>query len=496
MGSICKESFYEFVKEFWDTIVPEKPVWNWHIHYICKELQYIAELVFGDKVKEYDEIINVSPGSTKSTLASIMYLPWIWSRMPSARFIGGSYAKDLSMDLSRRSRDIVKSEKYQDTFTYVRLRRDQDVKSYFANNEGGGRFATSTGGAVTGFHAHFIVIDDPLDPNAALSDVELENANNWINETLSQRKVDKAKTPTVLIMQRLHQNDPSANMMKIAKEAQQISIREGRVNAPLKVKHVCLPAEITENVKPKSLRKYYEKAGGLMDPIRLPREVLNDNMARGAYLYSGQFLQNPVPLGGGMFKTDRIIIEELAPRDWYMRVRYWDKAGTPGGGAWSVGLEMGLTKKDYLNGGGQFWILNVQRGQWGSNVREVRIKQTAEMDGKIIIVGLEQEPGSAGKESVENTIHRLAGWRVRADRPTGDKIIRADPFSVQVNNRNVYMVKADWNQAYIDELQFFPRSTYKDQVDASSGAFKILTKGKRIVGAMRRRTPGVRRFRR
>jgi predicted phage terminase large subunit-like protein len=473
LRSIVRENFYEFVKEFWDIIIPEKPIWNWHIKYLCRELQYIAERVFRGLRREYDLVINISPGSTKSTLCTIMYPAWIWGRMSSARIIGGSYAHNLSMDLSRRGRDIIKSDRYRLTFPEVVLREDQDTKSYYMNIEGGSRYAVGVGGAVTGMHGHFIIVDDPIDPNKAVSEAEMKTANRWMNETLPTRKVDKSITPTILIMQRLHQNDPSSVMIERAKDVQK---GEG---GTLKIKHICLPAELTDKVKPRSLRRFYRD--GLMDPIRLSREVLNENrMALGEYGFAGQFLQWPVPLGGGMFKTDRIIIDE-PPKRWKMRVRYWDKAGTLAGGAFSVGVEMGLDLEK------RFWILDVQRGQWDSSKREIIIKQIAQIDGREVIIGIEQEPGSGGKESAENTVRNLAGWKVRVDKPSGSgssKELRADPFSVQVNNRNVYMVRAEWNLAFLNELEFFPMATYKDQVDAASGAFNILTKGRRRVGGL------------
>jgi predicted phage terminase large subunit-like protein len=100
------------------------------------------------------------------------------------------------------------------------------------------------------------------------------------------------------------------------------------------------------------------------------------------------------------------------------------------------------------------------------------------MDGHKVIVGVEQEPGSGGKESAENTVRNLAGYVVRVDRPSGDKAQRADPYSTQVNSGNVYMVKGEWNRAYIEELRFFSllNSKEKDQVDASSGGFKLLNR--------------------
>jgi predicted phage terminase large subunit-like protein len=89
-------------------------------------------------------------------------------------------------------------------------------------------------------------------------------------------------------------------------------------------------------------------------------------------------------------------------------------------------------------------------------------------------VWVEQEPGSGGKESAENTIRNLAGWTVKADRVTGDKATRAEPLAAQCEAGNVKLVKGDWNSAFLDELTVFPQGKYKDQTDAASGAFNKL----------------------
>jgi predicted phage terminase large subunit-like protein len=128
---------------------------------------------------------------------------------------------------------------------------------------------------------------------------------------------------------------------------------------------------------------------------------------------------------------------------------------------------------------GNRWIIeDVKRGQWGSNEREKIIRLTAEADGREVEIWVEQEPGSGGKESAEGTIRNLAGFVCKAERPTGDKIFRADPFSVQVNNGAFMLLNANWNREYMEELRFFPFSTYKDQTDASSGAFNKLVNKK------------------
>ena len=69
--------------------------------------------------------------------------------------------------------------------------------------------------------------------------------------------------------------------------------------------------------------------------------------------------------------------------------------------------------------------------------------------------------------------------RIRAERPTGDKAVRAEPLSVQVEAGNVYLVEGPWNKDYMDEVKVFPHGKYKDQVDGSSGAFNKLALGGR-----------------
>ena len=466
----CKESFYAFVIRFWDTIIPDEPVWNWHVEVLCDEMQKVAERVFAGKDKEYDLLINVPPGSTKSTICSVMFPAWIWTRMPSAWSICGSYSYNLSMDLSRKCRDIVQSDKYIRLFgDELQLRADQNTKSYFINNSKGGRYSTSTGGTVTGYHGHFLIVDDPLNPTEAVSDVELKNANEWIGRTLSTRKKNKAGTPTILIMQRLHEDDPSGKMLE-------------QMDKPgMSVRHICLPAEIDERnkdeVKPRYLRRYY--VDGLLDPVRMSKAVLDEFRTKLLeYGFAGQFQQNPVPMSGGMFKTTRIIVGEPGSV-WLQRTRFWDKAGTEGGGCFTVGVLMG---EDELH---RTWILDVVRVQLDTFEREVLIENTAKLDGLDVVVGLEQEGGSGGKESVQRTALSLRGWPVQIVNPVGDKVQRAKPFSYQVNAGLVHMVKAHWNDAYLHELALFPLGKYKDQVDATSGGFTVQNFSRGRVGVIK-----------
>lgn len=454
LSTLCKQSFYDFILEFWETIVNVPFENNWHIKFLADELQEVAERVFCGKDKKYDLIINIPPGTTKSTITSILFNAWVWTRMPNAGFIGSSYTHSLAVEMSRKTRTVVKHEKYKKCFPEIKITYDQDAKGHFINTKGGARMCAGVDGDIVGRHADFIIIDDPLNPKGARSELDTINANVFINETLWSRKKNKSVTPMILIMQRLSENDPTGMMLKEWEN----------------IRHISLPGTTEGEIKPAKLKKFY--IDGLLDPKRLTRKTLAEARLKGEYFYAGQILQSPVPLGGAMFNVELIEVESIVPTKWRIRMRYWDKAGTKDSGAYSVGVLMG---KDMDN---RYWILDVVRGRWNTAKREQVIKHTAEMDGKSILIGIEQEPGSGGKESAENTVRNLAGWKVRVDRPTGDKAQRADPFSTQVNNSNVFMRRATWNRDYIDELRYFSadNSKYKDQVDASSGAFKFVAK--------------------
>jgi predicted phage terminase large subunit-like protein len=463
--SIVMESFYDFVLEFWETIVAEPLIDNWHIKVLCDELQVVAERVFLGVPKVYDLVINVPPGSSKSTIVSQLFPAWVWTRMRHARFITVSYAEEIAFKDAVRMRDVVQSDKYRACFPDITLREDQNNKGYFVNNSKGDRFSTGIGGAVTGMHAHVIIIDDPINPEKAFSEAELRGANRWMETTIPTRKVDKRVSVTILIQQRLHQNDPSGEQLE---------------KKPHSTRHLCIPGELTADVSPPELRQFYT-ADGLFDATRLPRTALTAIKEDiGEYGYASQILQRPVPLGGGMFEVDKFVMELAAPRKFKRLVRGWDKAATPEDGDYSATVLIGVDEQNW------FWILDANRGQWSTRKREEMIRMTADNDRLMhrtpVEIMVEIEGGSSGKDSGRETARNLGGHRVITQHSTGDKPSRAYACASQVGAGTVHLLERPWTKAFKDELRFFPRGKYDDQVDALSIAFNRLMRGRRRVG--------------
>lgn len=277
--SASKRSFWAFVRNFWDTVPGAAPlVANWHMEKLCEELQTVALRVFDNEPKLYDLVCNISPGTSKSTIFSVLFPAWVWTRMPTARFITASHTSPLVLDLATKSRAVIESDLYQRCFPYVRMAKDQDAKAHYRNTAGGDRFCCTAGGKTpTGQHAHFVISDDLLDPQGAMSDATLEEAGRFIPDTLSTRAVNKEVTVFMLVMQRLHPRDPTGVLLENAKK-----------DGTTPIRHICLPAEEADNISPPEWRQYY--VNGLMDPNRLSHRALATYKAN-PFTYAGQFSQ-------------------------------------------------------------------------------------------------------------------------------------------------------------------------------------------------------------
>ena len=191
-----------------------------------------------------------------------------------------------------------------------------------------------------------------------------------------------------------------------------------------------------------------------------------------------------VDFGGLMFQTHWFETVTAAPAE-APRVRYWDKAATAGGGCYSAGVLLARAAN------GVYYVENMVRGRWSYWQRDRIMLETARRDAdrhqNRVLIFFEQEPGSGGKESAMQTIKLLAGFSVYRDVVSGSgrersgravpgraKITRAGPFAAQAEAGNVKIVRADWNDDWLDEICAFPESTHTDQVDATSGAVNKL----------------------
>ncbi|SYT86764.1 phage terminase large subunit family protein [Klebsiella pneumoniae] len=165
-------------------------------------------------------IINVPPGYTKTELATINMMGRGLALNCRARFMHLSYSHNLALLNSSTARGMIKSQAYQSMWPMA-LRDDADSKAMWWTEHGGGVYASSAAGQVTGFRAgHMepgwqgaLIIDDPVKPDGAYSEIVRDGVNNRFNETIKSRLAIET-TPMIVIMQRIHYHDLSGYLLR------------------------------------------------------------------------------------------------------------------------------------------------------------------------------------------------------------------------------------------------------------------------------------------
>jgi predicted phage terminase large subunit-like protein len=428
------------------------PRYQWFSH-VERLADVLGRVITGDITRL---MIFMPPRHGKSELVSRLFSAYYLYHFPE-RWVGiNSYAAELAYTFSRNARENF-------TRTGGTLAGDAFAVKHWETTERGGLWAAGVGGPITGKGFHLGIIDDPLkNAEEAASEVIRQKQKDWYDSTFYTREEPGAAI--IVIQTRWHEDDLSGHLLSKEDEEPEYW-------------HVVHFEAIKEDEPPTyppscTVEPDKRKGGEPLAPLRYTLDKLQKIDRRiGSYFFGALYQQRPKPRDGNMFKRPWFDIVGVAPAS-ARRVRYWDKAGTSDGGAFSSGVKMSVDSD------GVFYIENVTRGQWSALERERVIAQTAATDGADVTVWHEQEPGSGGKESAENTSRRLAGYRVHADRVTGDKVTRAEPFAAQCEARNVKLVKGEWNASYLERLTAFPNGRYKDDTDASSGAFNKLTAGK------------------
>lgn len=181
-------------------------------------IQRALDLVISGEITRL--VINVPPGYTKTELATINMMGRGLALNKRARFMHLSYSHNLALLNSSTARGMIKSKLYQ-TMWPMELRDDADSKAMWWNEHGGGVYASSAAGQVTGFRAgHMepgwqgaLIIDDPVKPDDAYSDIVRNGVNNRFNETIKSRLAIET-TPIIVIMQRIHYHDLSGYLLR------------------------------------------------------------------------------------------------------------------------------------------------------------------------------------------------------------------------------------------------------------------------------------------
>lgn len=399
-------------------------------------------------------IICTPPRHGKSQLSSIHFPAWFMARNPGTNVIQASYNLDQATRASRFTRDFIRAPGFSNLFPECGVAPESRAADRWAMDRTGDKiqeyFAVGIGTGTTGKGGHLIIIDDPIkDREEADSETRRQTIWDWYNDVLYTRLERGARI--IVILTRWHFDDLAGRLLK----AQESGGDKWEV--------LNLPA-LCEDPESDPLGR---ELGEALAPGRKTRdELLRIKSAVGERTWSALFQQKPISTEGAMFLDKWFEKVDRAPAS-RTKVRAWDLAATSGGD-YTVGV---LMSKDFQ---GSFYVEDVIRFRGTPLDVERKVLETARADGRSVQIRIPQDPGQAGKAQADNYLRKLAGFIVKAVRPTGPKETRAAAFAAQAEAGNVRMFARNWNKDFVDELAMFPLGSHDDQVDAASDAFNAL----------------------
>jgi len=461
----CRRSLGVFVHDAWPLIEPATPYQsNWHLDAIIAHLQAVAE----GRIPKL--IINVPPGSGKSSIVSVLFPAWIWAREPHKRFLFASHKEPLALRDSVRRRNVIASEWWQKNFGPLRFADDANLKSEFHNERTGHMVALGTGGN-TGYRGDYLCLDDPNNATEMESEVQRTSLLKWLDEMWSSRGNQGHRE--VVIQQRTHVEDTTGHLLT-------------RKSAAGKFVLLKIPMEFRGEANETSIgyRDPRTHDGEPMWPAVYPADRIEAmKEALGAMATAGQFQQSPRIDDGGIFQAARFQYATDAGDHWILKqtVKH-------------AGAEKRVLKTDcVLFQVADTALKDKQRNDW-----TVVTTLALTPDSELIVVDVvrvrlavpKQYPHLGAQRAKWEPLGLVGQWVEDKASGTGiiqqgaddgdpigslkadiDKVRRAATISLYYENGRVYHVAGSpWLPDFENELLDFPNGMHDDQVDTMSHA--------------------------
>jgi predicted phage terminase large subunit-like protein len=413
-----------------------------HLEELDKKLAAVSEYVkSGGKEGIGKLIVEMPPRHGKSLVISRLYPIWHLGQNPDHRVILASYGATLAHKNSRAARNMFGSPVYQRIFERELAPDSHSVETWDIKDHEGGMDAVGVGGGITGKGANLILIDDPLKSREeAESETIREKIWDWFTDDLYTRREPGAAI--IIVQTRWHVDDLVGHLLR---------------KQPDRWHEFRLPA-IAEARDPLG-----RSEGEPLWNDRFPLHVLRDIEATlGPYAWSGLYQQRPTPSEGGLFKRSYFRLVEQPP-DIVQAWRAWDLAMSSKSSAdWTVGILLGL------GADGHFYILDAARRRldWGQVPDFIAAVILA--DGPSVTQGIEQQGYMSRAIRDLNADSRLHEYTISGYPVDQDKLTRALPVAAKMAAGLIHLVRAYWNDDFIEEMASFPRGSKDDQVDALS----------------------------
>lgn len=444
MDELCRKDFTLFLQKAFSEVSGGAALkWNWHLDAIAFQLNQVQQ----GKILRL--LVTLPPRNLKSIAISVAWVAWMMGQNPTHKFVCVSYSGELSDKLARMCLSLMQCTWYRRLFPKTIISSKRSATHDFETTAGGMRLATSITGTLTGRGGSFIIIDDPIKPDEALSDTTRNKVNEWYRTTLSSRLDDKENGALICVMQRLHAYDLAGQILE-----------DGGWE------HLNLPAiAIADQRIPLTRGRAHKRhEGDLLHPERESDAVLQKLKAQmGSAIFSAQYQQDPVPPEGNMVEREWLLeYESNISLESGRIVQSWDTASKDGiHNDYCVCITALIKDKEA-------WIIDVYREKHKfPDLKKAAIRLAREYTAHIMLI----EDAASGTQLYQS---------LRNERPHGvplpikqlpdqDKKTRFSGVTHMIEAGQLLLPKeAPWLLEFHKELLGFPNARHDDQVDALS----------------------------
>jgi len=442
-------SLWHFFQQAWDVLEPANPLKkNWHLELLCEYLTLVSD----GKMQKL--LINMPPRNVKSTLTTITFPAWVWTRRPAMRFVFCSYSSSLSTKHSIDRRRLIESPWYRERWGgIVQLSEDQNQKHEYENTARGHMVSTSIGGTLTGKGGDIIIEDDMLNPNESDSEAARRHSLSMHRNVLPTRLDSPITGARILVEQRTHPDDVSGHVLKNERDWT----------------HLCLPIEAEEKtsvVFPISGRIIEREAGNILNPMHQGKKEVDDlKRSMGSRAFAAQCQQNPTSELGNILKRSFWRHWHVKPPGFDIVIQSWDMTfKETKSGSYVCGQLWGKRSAN-------FYLLDQVRARMDFNDSVKALETFTAMHQEAFAKLVEDKAN--GPAIISTLKNRIPG--IIPVSPIGTKAARAQNISPIAEAGNIHlpdMVSNPWVADFIEECAAFKGvgNERNDQVDAMTQA--------------------------
>lgn len=442
---IYERSYYEFFKEAVKIIEPAtKWKMSFHHKYLCDLLEEQIDRIGQGIKKDKDYVVNIPPRTTKSLIFSVCLNAWAWTKYPHLKFMTISYGENLAIKLSYQTKLIITSDWYKkywnNTFS---LSKDDNQKGSYSNDKGGIRQSFGMTGGITGSGADVIIVDDPNKPNEISSGI-LEKIKNVYKDTIYNRINDPEIGVRMLIQQRTHEKDLSGYLLSSYED---------------EIEHICLPMELSDNIKPHYLSEFY--VNDLLHEDRFSKQIISKyKRILGTRGYSGQYKQKPSDEESAIIKKqwfkiikyDKEIHDKLTWHLFLDSAYTEDKKNDPSGIILCAKYQNCLIIK-------KAWKFYLSFPDLVKKLKELYVKYCTNKS-KIYV-----EPKASGISIIQQIKRDTKINVIKIKPPKDSKEVRLNAVSPIVESERIYLIDDNWNEDFIEEVVKFPVAEHDEYPD-------------------------------